>query len=288
MKHLKSRIKEYSDLIKFEHTIFALPFALSGMLLASKSSWPGVDIFLYVILALVGARTAAMALNRIIDANIDKQNPRTSSRAIPSGRIKKVFALVLAFAGVFVLIAATWQLPLICKQLLPLSIFILVIYSYTKRFTNLSHFVLGTALGAGASGGWLAVSGSISLEVVLWGLSIVFWVAGFDVIYAMQDIDFDRSSKLFSIPVSFGIRNSLIISSIFHITTVVLLMILAVIYNLGLFFWAGLFFMSAMLIYEHSLISSNDLSKINKAFFNVNAYVSIGMFLFILADKIVF
>lgn len=281
-----SKIKEYFELIKFEHTIFALPFALSGMLLAKHGSWPSLATFVYVLLAMVGGRTGTMAINRVIDAEIDKKNKRTANRAIPAGRIKKISALILAFFAFSLMIASTWQLPLICRQLLPFAIAILIIYSYTKRFTNLSHLVLGAALGAAASGGWLAVSGKISIPVILWGLSVVFWVAGFDIIYAIQDIDFDREHNLFSIPAWLGIKSSLLISKIFHLFTLALLAGLGILYYTGIFYWIGVAFAAIMLLWEHSLLKENDLSKINEAFFNINGYVSIGIFLFILLDKI--
>lgn len=286
LNFIKSRIQEYFDLIKFEHTIFALPFALSGMLLATPEGFPSVKVFIMIILAMVGGRTAAMALNRLTDAGIDKKNPRTSDRAIPAGRIKKLSALILALISFAVMIAAVWQLPVICRQLLPLAIIILVVYSYTKRFTHLSHFVLGGALGAAASGGWLAVSGEFSLPVVLWGLSVVFWVAGFDIIYALQDIEFDKENKLFSIPVLLGPEKSFLVSKILHLFTVILLGILGFIHPVGIFYFIGVLFVAFMLVYEHSLLKKDDLSKIDAAFFNVNGYVSIGVFVFILLDKI--
>ena len=280
------KIREYLELIKFEHTIFALPFALSGMLLAKVNGWPDYKTFIWVILAMVGGRTAAMALNRIIDANIDKKNPRTANREIPAGKIKKISAFILTLIAFGIMIFATVQLPSICIKLLPAAIFILGLYSYTKRFTNFSHIVLGCALGAAASGGWLAVSGEISLPVVLWGLSVVFWVAGFDVIYAIQDMNFDRENGLFSIPAWLGIKKSLLISKLFHIITVLFLFFLGIIYSVNPFFWAGVVFIVLMLIYEHSLLKEKDISKINMAFFNINGYVSIGLFLFIIAGKI--
>jgi len=281
-----SKISEYFELIKFEHTIFALPFALSGMLLASPESFPKLMTVIWVLLAMVGGRTAAMSLNRAIDAEIDRKNPRTSNRAIPAGRIKKGSALILAFLAFGLLIFATWQLPLICIQLLPLAILILGLYSYTKRFTYLSHFVLGGALGAAAAGGWLAVSGEITFPVILWGLAIVFWVAGFDVIYALQDIDFDREHNLFSIPAWLGVGRSLLLSRMFHLITVVFLIVLGIMIKTGLYYWIGIIFASLLLTYEHSLLKENDLTKLNMAFFNINGYISIGIFFFILLDKL--
>lgn len=285
IKKLKSGITEYFELIKFEHTIFALPFALSGMLLAS-STWPDIATLFWVILAMVSGRTGAMALNRVIDADIDKRNPRTADRAIPTGKIKKISALILTAFSFSVLTFAAWQLPVICRQLLPVAILILILYSYTKRFTNMSHLVLGSALGAAASGGWLAVSGKIEIPVILWGLAVTFWVAGFDIIYAIQDIDFDRKNRLFSIPAWLGVKKSLLVSKSFHLITITSLLILGIIYPVSYFYWTGILFVAGMLIYEHNLISENDLSKINAAFFNINGYVSISILLFVLLDKI--
>ncbi len=281
-----SSIKEYFELIKFEHTIFALPFALSGMLLAVADKFPDLMTIFWVLLAMVGGRTAAMALNRVIDAEIDKKNPRTANRAIPAGRIKKISTIILAILAFGLLILAAWNLPLICRQLLPLAIIILVIYSYTKRFTHLSHFVLGSALGAAAAGGWLAVSGEITIPVILWGFAVVFWVAGFDVIYALQDIDFDRKNNLFSIPAWLGVKKSLWLSRLFHLVAVAFLLILGIIIKTGLYYWLGIFFTLILLVYEHSLLKENDLSELNKAFFSVNGYISIGIFFFILFDKL--
>ena len=286
MQKIFSKIREYFELIKFEHTIFALPFALSGMLLASSGKLPELMTVFWVLLAMIGGRTAAMALNRVIDAEIDKKNPRTSDRAIPAGRVRKLSVLILALIAFGVLIFAAWQLPLICKQLLPAAIVILAVYSYTKRFTHLSHFALGAALGAAASGGWLAVSGEITIPAILWGFAIMFWVAGFDVIYALQDIDFDRKHKLRSIPALFGVKRSLALSRLFHVNTVIFLAILGLMSGTGLYYWIGVILTSFLLIYEHSLLKKNDLARLNKAFFNVNGFISIGMFFFILLDKL--
>ena len=283
---IKSKILEYFELIKFEHTIFALPFALSGMLLAVPDKFPEINTFVCVLFAMLGGRTAAMSLNRLIDAEIDKKNPRTSNRAIPAGRIKKFSAFILAIVSFAVMIFAVWQLPLICKQLLPLAILIFVVYSFAKRFTHLSHLVLGGALGAAASGGWLAVSGEFSVPVVLWGLSVVFWVAGFDIIYAIQDIDFDRENKLFSIPAWLGVKKSLLVSKVFHLLTIILLITLSLVYTVGIFYRIGIVFVAGMLFWEHFLLKENNLSNINAAFFNINGYVSIGIFVFILLDKV--
>jgi len=227
-----------------------------------------------------------MALNRVIDAEIDKKNPRTANRAIPAGKIKKLSVITLAILSFGLMIFAAWQLPLICRQLLPLAIIILIVYSYTKRFTYLSHFILGGALAAGAAGGWLAVTGEITIPVVLWGFAIMFWVAGFDVIYAVQDIEFDRENNLYSLPAWLGTKNSLLFSRLFHVLTVIFLISLGIIIKTGLYYWLGTGITFLLLVYEHSLLKEDDLSRLNMAFFNVNGYISIGMFCFILLDKI--
>ncbi|MEW5821758.1 MAG: UbiA-like polyprenyltransferase [Cyanobacteriota bacterium] len=284
---ITTRIKEYSDLVKFEHSIFALPFTLSGMLLSVTNKWPEPIIFAWVIIAMVGGRTAAMALNRIIDKNIDKLNPRTENRAIPAGRIKVSKALWLTIISLLLMILAVLQLPLICIYLLPVAIFIIIIYSYTKRFTVFSHFVLGFVLGSASIGGWLAVSGKITLPSILWGAAITFWVAGFDIIYSIQDEDFDKEQNLYSLPAKIGIAKSLFVSRSCHVLTVLLLFIMCFMLSTGTFIWLATLFTAVMLIYEQSLISANDLSKVNVAFFNINGFISIGFLVLTIIDKVI-
>lgn len=283
-----SKIKEYIELVKFEHSIFALPFALCGMLLAAAKGWPESMTYLWVILAMIGGRTAAMALNRIIDADIDKLNPRTLSRAIPAGRISKQKALILTIVSLVIMSFAVFQLPLICQYLLPVAIFIIVIYSYTKRFTYGSHFVLGFVLGSASIGGWLAVSGEITLPQVIYGAAITLWVAGFDIIYSIQDTEFDREQKLHSLPAKLGIARALVISRLCHVLTIVGLFVVAHMLQMGIIFWFAIGFMAIMLAYEHSLIKADDHSKINMAFFNVNGIISIVFLLLTIADKYIF
>ncbi len=280
-------LKEYLELIKFEHTVFALPFALGGMLLANKSGFPSAITFLWVLLAMIGARTAGMAFNRIIDAEIDKKNPRTWNRAIPAGRIKKSSALALAVVSLAVLVLAVFQLPFICRALLPFAMVLLIGYSYTKRYTVLCHLFLGAVLGSAAAGGWLAVSGKIDLNVILWGFAVMFWAAGFDIIYSVSDVDFDRHCGLYSIPAYFGIKQGLLISRFFHSLSANLFIILGFFYKAGQFYWIGVIFLIFALIYEHFLISDGKLKNINAAFFNVNGFVSIGFLIFIFIDKII-
>lgn len=281
-----SGVREWAEMIKIEHTVFALPFALSGMIL-SVNQLPGLTTVFYTIIAFAGARAAAMTLNRVIDAQIDAKNPRTAERAIPAGRIKNKPALAFAVLSFGIMLAAASQLPGICLQLSPIAVFWLSFYSFTKRFTWLCHFALGIALGGAALGGWIASSGTITgLAPWLLALAVATWVAGFDIIYALQDVDFDRKQKLHSIPARFGVRNALIISTVLHIVTVSALVGLGLSLALGVFYWIGCAMVAAMLTYEHSLVKPDDLSKINAAFFNVNGIVSILAFVAIFLDKL--
>jgi 4-hydroxybenzoate polyprenyltransferase len=285
---LLERVQEYAELVKFEHTIFALPFALSAMLLACPpSTWPSPWTVLWVLLAMVGGRTYAMALNRLIDHSIDGANPRTKNRSIPAGRVKKAEAwfLTLLAAGLFT--AATFQLPTLCQQLLPVAFFILTIYSFVKRFSSMAHLVLGVALGSSAVGGWLAVTGELSWLPVIFGFAVVFWVSGFDLIYACQDYDFDKEAGLHSIPVALGIAGALTLSKVFHLLCVGLLVGFGLLYDAtGWGYWLATLITAGMLIYEHRLVSPDNLSQVNEAFFTVNGRISITVFLLVLLDKL--
>lgn len=281
---LVTRLREYAELIKLEHTVFALPFALSGTILAANG-WPGWRVLALVILAMVGGRTFAMALNRLIDARIDARNPRTRDRGIPAGRVKAWEAAAMAAGALALMAWATWQLPPLCWQLWPLAVAILAAYSYTKRFTSLSHLVLGLALGAGAAGGWLAVSGAFVPGTFLLAGAVILWVAGFDVIYACQDESFDRQAGLHSLPVRLGLAGGLRVSAGLHAATVALLAALGVVQHLGVIYWLGVAAVAAMLWYEHSLVSADDLSRVDQAFFAVNGWVSVGLFACTLLDR---
>jgi 4-hydroxybenzoate polyprenyltransferase len=283
---LLRQVKEYTELVKFEHSIFALPFALTGMLLATPSHWPAPLTYLWVLLAMIGGRTAAMALNRIIDRDIDRLNPRTKDRAIPAGRIKVSHAIILTVGSLLLMVLAVLQLPVICIYLLPVAILVIIGYSYTKRFTIASHFVLGFVLGSAATGGWLAVSGKLTIPAVLLGLAVILWTAGFDIIYSTQDMTFDAEQNLHSLPAKIGLGPALMVSRLCHLLAVVLLAAIAIFVPLGLFYWLAVFFTGALLFYEHSLISARDLSKVNVAFFNINGFVSIGILIFIMLDKV--
>lgn len=282
------RIKEWAEMIKIEHTVFALPFALSGLLLGSDKIAAPIT-WLWTILAFAGARAAAMTLNRLIDAGIDKINPRTSMRAIPAGKISSAQALLFAIASFALMIGAATQLPPLCLMLSPIAVFWLSLYSFTKRFTWLCHIVLGIALGGAALGGWIASGGQLNnIHPWLLALAVSTWVAGFDLIYALQDVDFDRAQRLHSIPARFGIANALMFSSALHLVTVASLTLMGALMNLGPAYWLGVCMVDIMLKYEHSLVKPDDLSKVNAAFFNINGMVSIATFLAIFADRIFF
>jgi 4-hydroxybenzoate polyprenyltransferase len=282
------QLKEYLELVKFEHSIFALPFALSGMLLAEPSGWPAPAVYFWVILAMVGGRTAAMALNRLIDRDIDRLNPRTSNRAIPAGRVKPLTAYLIVIVSIVIMSYAVFQLPPVCQYLLPVALIIIWGYSYTKRFTLASHFVLGFVLGAAAIGGWLAVSGQITIPVIIWGGAVMLWTAGFDIIYSTQDVDFDRHHNLFSLPAKIGTARALIVSRLCHLFTVLLLIITGFMISMSVFYYIAVIFVAGMLYYEQSLVSKDDLSRVNVAFFNINGLVSIAVLVFILLDKIIY
>lgn len=273
-------------MIKVEHTVFALPFALSGLLLASHSL-PNWHVVFWTILAFIGARSAAMTINRIIDSQIDARNPRTKDRAIPKGEISVAKASAFTVLSFVLMIFAALHLPRLCLYLSPIAIFWLCFYSYTKRFTWLCHICLGIALGGAALGGWIAASGHLSgLAPWLLSLAVTTWVAGFDIIYACQDFSVDRQEQLFSIPARFGIANALIISRALHMVTVLAFILLGINLHLHLSFWVAAVAISAMLAYEQSLVKPTDLSKINAAFFNINGMVSILAFVAIFIDRV--
>lgn len=284
-----SKIKVFAEMIKFEHTIFALPFAYLGAFFAAKydgigSDFPTLMEFLWITLAMVGARTAAMSLNRLIDRHIDARNPRTKDRAIPKGLISlgEVWLyIILSFA---LLIIAAAQLNPLCLKLMPVAVFLLVIYSYTKRFTWACHLVLGVALGAAPAGSWVGITGSLDLPAILMWLGVGAWVAGFDVIYACQDYEFDKGSKLQSIPSRFGIVQALRIAKWLHVLAAGLFVGLTFVLPVGLLYVLGVLVAVLIMYYEHSMVSPRDLSKLNAAFFNMNGILSVTMFVFAMAD----
>lgn len=272
-----TKSRELLELVKFEHTLFALPFALTGAVMAA-GGYP--DPLPWILLAVLGGRTFAMALNRIIDRRIDGLNPRTAERAIPAGRVALWEAWALAIASLALMVAAVLPLPPLCLQLLPVAVLVLAGYSYTKRFTWACHLVLGTALGMAAAGGWIAVTGAIEMPAVLLGVAVTSWVAGFDIIYACQDESFDRTQGLHSLPVKLGVGGGLRVSRWLHALTVTSLTAIGLVGELGPFYWIGVLTVAGMLIYEQSLVKEGDLSRVNLAFFNLNGYVSLAMLTF--------
>lgn len=280
------KITLYLKMIKFSHSVFALPFALTGAVIAA-SGIPSLMQLFWIVVAMVSARSGAMGLNRIIDRKIDAANPRTANREIPSGKIKTSNAVLFAMISFGVLIFAAYMLNPLCLKLSPLAIAVLFLYSYTKRFTWLSHFVLGIALSAAPVGAWIAVRGAFNSEILPMVFAVVFWLAGFDVLYALQDVGFDRAHGLRSIPEKFGIKDALLFSRIFHLITWGLLAFTGLIFDLGIFYWIGMTFTGGLFIYEHSLVKHNDLSRLDMAFFNMNGYISITVFIFTLLDYLV-
>jgi 4-hydroxybenzoate polyprenyltransferase len=261
-------------MIKFEHTLFALPFAFIGALLAQKGL-PSAWQILWIVLAMVGGRSAAMTFNRIVDLRYDRLNPRTSGRALPRGTLSIQFAVAFTVAMAALFILSAWQLNSLCFYLSFPTLAILLSYSYTKRFTALSHIALGFAVGSAPLAAWLAVRGEFAWPPILLSASVMFWVAGFDLIYALQDVEFDRKEKLFSLPARFGIAPALRVSMLFHALTVLLLAGTAMLASLGWIAYAGIAIVAGILYWEHRLVTPQDLSRINVAFFNLNGYISI-------------
>ena len=273
------------EAIKFEHTVFALPFALTAAVLAG--GFPPIRVLGWILLAMVGARSAAMAFNRIVDLRFDKLNPRTKGRALPAGALKlaEMWAFTIVAAGV--LIYAAYRLNPLAFYLSPVALLVVMGYSYTKRFTSLSHLVLGLALGIAPTAAWIGVTGRIDLAPVALSAVVMFWTAGFDIIYAMQDVEFDRKLGLFSIPAKVGPSKALSISRVFHAAAVLLLFAFGLMLKLGAVYYVGVAFVAGLLIYEQSLVKPDDLSKVDMAFFNTNGFVSIGYFLFALVDAFI-
>lgn len=276
----------FLEMIKFSHTVFALPFALTGALLAAGGLPGGRQLF-WIILAMAGARTAAMGLNRLIDADIDARNPRTAGRAIPAGLIGKGVTLTFICASLALLLVAAAQLNPLCLKLSPLAVFFLVLYSYCKRFTALAHVVLGICLAAAPIGAWVAIRGSIDPPALILGGIVLFWVAGFDILYALQDLEFDRTAGLHSIPVALGVNGSLRTARLFHLVMLVLMAALWVLMGLGGFFAVGIVVAAAMLAYEHWLLRTGDLTKLDAAFFNMNGYISVAILVFTALEVLV-
>ena len=280
---MPGRIRTVLEMIKFEHSVFALPFALTGALLAARFTshgWPTLRQIVWIVVAMVSARSAAMTINRIVDVRFDKENPRTKMRALATGALSITFAWIFTFAAIAVFVLAAWQLNPLALKLSPVALGILLFYSFTKRFTNFSHLFLGFALGISPAAAWIGVTGHLDLRMLILCAAVTLWVGGFDVLYACQDVEFDRQAGLFSIPKRFGVSVALWISRAMHVGVVALLAWLARSFLLPWPAWAGIVVVAALLAYEHSLVKADDLSKLDAAFFTMNGYISISFFLF--------
>jgi 4-hydroxybenzoate polyprenyltransferase len=283
----RSRIRTVLEMIKFEHSVFALPFALVGALLAERvgrTGWPAARTLtwqlIWIVVAMIGARSAAMTMNRIADVRYDAANPRTQNRALPKGELSLRFAWTFTLISAAVLVIAAWQLNRLALELSPVALAILFLYSYTKRFTAWSHIILGFCLGISPAAAWIAIRGSLDWRILVLSAAVTLWVGGFDVLYACQDVEFDKQAGLYSIPKRFGVAGALAIARAMHVLMVLLLGWLAWSFALAWPAWAGIVVVAALLAYEHSLVKPNDLSKINAAFFTINGYISLLFLIF--------
>jgi 4-hydroxybenzoate polyprenyltransferase len=283
------KIRNYGRLVRFSHTVFALPFALASLALAWPSHPVTISSLLWILIAMVGARSAAMGFNRLVDRRFDALNPRTQTWELPQGLVKIGEAVLLTLIASLVFIVAAYQLNWVCFLLSPVALAIVFFYSLTKRFTWTSHLFLGLALSLAPMGAWLAVSGS-PLDIgelktpFFLGLAVLFWLAGFDVIYSLQDLRFDQRQGLYSIPVRFGVEGALKLSGVFHFGTVMCLALVGITARMGVIYWLGFVTVAVILFWEHRIVKPTDLSRINRAFFDFNAYVSIGYLLAIVGD----
>lgn len=271
--------------IKIQHTIFALPFALMSAFIASNGVPPSQKL-LWILLAMVGARSSAMSFNRIADVDYDRENPRTKERALPKGRIRKSHYIIFLLLSAILFVLSCMMLNRLALILSPVALLIVCFYSYTKRFTIFSHFFLGLSLSLAPIGAWVAIREEISIVSIVLGLAVIFWLAGLDIIYSCQDVEFDKSHGLFSFPARLGIAKALKLSALFHTIMILLLFSLIFLENLGLFFIIGVVLIAGLLYYEHSIVRPNDLSRVNVAFFNVNGIISIGLMIITIIDII--
>ncbi len=270
-------------MIKWEHSVLTLPFGLTGAVLAADGI-PNLHTSIWIIVALVAARSAAMAFNRLADATIDAANPRTKIRALPAGKLSKSFVAWFVIVTSAILILAAWELNPLAFYLSPVALGIVFFYSYTKRFTRWAHVVLGLAMGIAPAAAWVAVRGTLDPRILILTGAVIFWGAGFDILYACQDYDHDCTVDVYSVPKAFGIRNSLLISRVFHVATILLLVWMVVAFGLGKVAMVGVGFVALLLIYEHSLVKHDDLSRVNAAFFTMNGLVSMAFLFFVTGD----
>lgn len=279
------RLVDLLEMIKFSHTIFALPFALTGLLLAAGAI-PSLWTIAWVVVAMVGARTAAMSWNRIADRDIDAKNPRTADRHLVTGKVTMNEGWLLTGAGVLLLLLAAWMLNPLCLKLSPIALTAIFLYPFSKRYTSLCHYLLGVCLAAAPLGAWIAVTGQWSWRIVPLGLAVVLWVAGFDVLYALQDLNFDREEGLHSIPSRLGVGGSLKLAARLHMIMLVLLALQAPLFGLGFWYLLGLAVVTGLLFYEHSLVTPDDLSGLDAAFFTMNGVISVVIFVATLLDVV--
>jgi 4-hydroxybenzoate polyprenyltransferase len=279
MKTFWQKLKTTLAMIKFEHTLFALPFAFLGAILAANGL-PTAWQIVWITVAMIGARSAAMSFNRIIDRKFDAENPRTANRELPSGKLSVGFAWTFFAVSVALFLLASYELNRLTLLLSPIALLSVLGYSYAKRFTNFSHLILGWSLAISPTGAWIAVRGAIDSEIpILLSLLVMMWTAGFDVLYACQDFEYDRQKGLRSIPARFGIKNSLLIARVFHAQAFFVLILLYLITGLGWLALIGVIATGVLMIYQHTLVKPNDLSRLNAAFFTTNAFVSVILFL---------
>ena len=280
------KIADYLSLIKFSHSVFALPFAFTAALIAAGGV-PSLYQIFWITVAMVGGRSGAMGMNRIVDRKFDALNPRTKNRELPKGVMKTWEAFVFTVIAFAFLLLAAYMLNPLCFKISPFFLLVLFGYSFTKRFTWLCHIVLGIALSLAPLGAWIAIKGTIDHEILPLCLAVMFWVAGFDVLYGLQDVEFDKKQGLYSIPSAFGINTSLWIARLFHVSTIALLVSLMPIFDLSGLYLTGAVIASALMLYEHSLVKPADLSRLNIAFFNMNGYISVTVFMFTLLNYII-
>ncbi len=271
------------EMIKWEHSVLTLPFGLTGAVLAAHGI-PSLHTSVWIVVALVAARSAAMAFNRLADATIDAANPRTRVRAIPAGKLSKSFVAWFVVVASTALVLAAYELNPLAFYLSPVALGMVFLYSFTKRFTRWTHVVLGIAMGTAPAAAWIAVRGSLDPRILILTTAVVFWGAGFDILYSCQDYEFDRGVSIYSVPKAFGIRTALGIARCFHVITVLLLAWMVVAFGLGALAAVGVVFVALLLIYEHSLVKHDDLSRVNAAFFTMNGLVSMAFLFFIAAD----
>lgn len=285
-----NRLRIILEMIKFEHTIFALPFALISALLAARSlphGLPSPRIVAWILAAMVGARSAAMAFNRLVDARMDAKNPRTAMRAIPAGVLRADQVAFFTLASVALFELAAFELNRLCFFLSPLALAAILGYSFTKRFTSLCHLVLGFSIGIAPIGAWIAVTGQLALVPILLGAVVMLWIGGFDIIYALQDVDFDRGTGLFSMPRLLGKGPALIVSRLMHSAMLAILIAVGILSGLHAIYFVGVAVVGALIAYEQSIVSPTDLSRVNLAFFTLNGWVSVSLFAFVILDRLV-